>query len=193
MKNMKIKILEATILTTIIISLIVIFIFAKNTLDKKPQLSETNKIQNYSTSRIFKYNALITDSFTYAIPYQELIDLEQSTMNKYLTSTDNIINTYTEKIKIKYNILLPEQNTIITNYCNTYDTIELEYKFQCIYENNTLSISNTIYLNKLNTESITNNHNVIIPITIKKDTLLNEYLKQLNDNLIYPIEVTTIE
>lgn len=194
MKHLKIKILESLILITIIASLIVIFFFAKDTLNKKPQLSETNHIQNYSTTKIHEYPGIITDSYIYAIPYQELIYLDLSSFTKYITSTDNIINTYTEKIKLKYNeTLLPEQETFIKNYCNTYDLIEIEYKFQCSYSDRTISISNTFYIDKINTETIKNNHNIEIILPIKKGTRLNEYTTILNQNLIVPQEVDKIK
>lgn len=193
MKKPKTKYLEIIILVTISISLIVILLIAKNVLSKKPELSNTNEIKNYSQTRIIKYNSNISDSFIYQIPYQDLIALDQSEFTKYLIATDNIINIYTEKITIKYSYLLPDQETIIKNYCNTYDQIELEYKFQCIYSKKSLTISNQFNIDKINTEKIKNNHNIELVIPLKKNTRLNEYIDNLNKNKIATTEVDRIK
>lgn len=193
MKTLKIKVLEIIILITICISLVVILIFAKNTLNKEPELSNSNQVQNYSTTRHFKYNSNITDSYIYQIPFQELINTESSTYNKFITSTDNIINTYTEKISIRYTSIHPEQDTIIKNFCNTYDIIELEYKFQCSYSKNVLILQNQYKVNEIKNDIIKNNHQITITIPIKKNTRLNEYLKNLNNNNITTTEVDKIE
>lgn len=193
MKNKKLKILEIIILITIIISLIVIILFALNTLFIEPKQSTSNEIIDYSQTRIHKYSSNITLASIYKIPYPELINTEKSIYNKYITSTDNLITTFTEKITIIYDVLQPEQETIIKNFCNTYDSIELEYKFQCTYGTNMLSISNIYKVDRINSETIKNNHNIILNIPIKKDTLLNEYLETLNKNNIIVNEVNTIE
>ena len=193
MKHLKIKILEILILITIISSLIVIFFLAKETLNQKPETSESNQIKNYSTSRIFEYEGSISETYIYQIPYIELANLDLSNYIKYITSTDNIINTYTEKIKITYNYLLPEQENIIKNYCNTYGIIELEYKFQCFYSNNNFIMINTYYIDKIKEEPLKNNHNIELYLPIKKNTKLNEYIYQLNELLIYPVEVNEIK
>lgn len=193
MKKTKTKILEIIILITIIISLIVILLFAKDILSKKPEISNSNEIQNYSKTRIIKYTSNIVDSYFYEIPYQELINVDASSYTKYLTATDNIINTFTEKIIIRYTYLQSEEETIIKNYCNTYDAIELEYKFQCTYSKNVLLLSNQYYINKINTDIITNKHKVQITIPIKKNTRLNEYIENLNKNMIPTTEVDEIK
>lgn len=193
MKNLKLKILEVIILLTIIISIIVIILFAKNALSTTPEVSTSNTIKNYSETKISKYSALIEESYIYNIPYIELINPTYSSYNKFITSTDNIINTYTEKILLKYNQLLPEQETFIQNYCNTYDIIELEYKFQCSYKNNTLSLSNQYNINLIDSQEIKNNHNITITIPIKKNTRLNEYIEELNKNNINTTIVDRIQ
>lgn len=189
----KAKILEIIILITIIISLIVILLFAKDVFSKEPKPSNTNEIQNYSKTRIIKYTSNITDSYVYEIPYQDFINIDASTYNKYLTATDNIINTFTEKIIIRYTYLQAEEETIIKNYCNTYDAIELEYKFQCTYSKNVLLLSNQYFINEINSDSITNKHKIQITIPIKKNTRLNEYLEYLNNNNISTSEVDEIK
>ena len=86
----------------------------------------------------------------YNIPISELIIQEGSSYTIYLTSTDNYINTITEKIIIKYSVLTPDEQTTIKNYCNSYDTIELQYKLQCTYNKETMILKNQFNLNKLN-------------------------------------------
>lgn len=189
----KAKILEIIILITIIISIVVILLFAKDVLSKEPKLSNTNEIQNYSKTRIIKYTSTIIDSYIYEIPYQDSINIDASTYNKYLTATDNIINTFTEKIIIRYTYLQNEEETVIKNFCNTYDAIELEYKFQCTYSKNVLLLSNQYFINKINSNSITNKHKVQITIPIKKNTHLNEYLEYLKNNNISTTEVDEIK
>lgn len=189
----KAKILEIIILITIIISIVVILLFAKDVLSKEPKLSNTNEIQNYSKTRIIKYTSTIMDSYIYEIPYQDSINIDASTYNKYLTATDNIINTFTEKIIIRYTYLQDEEETVIKNFCNTYDAIELEYKFQCTYSKNVLLLSNQYFINKINSNSITNKHKVQITIPIKKNTRLNEYLEYLKNNNISTTEVDEIK
>ena len=193
MKNKKIKIIESIILIVILISLIIIIIFAKITLSKEPKKSNTNEIKNYSVTKIIKYNSNISESFIYQIPYQDRIITEQSELTNYITATDNIINTYTEKILIYYLDLTADEKTIVKNFCNTYDIIEYEYKFQCTFNKNILSISNQYNIKDLNTKKIKNNHNKEIPIPIEKNTRLNDYIEYLNKNMISTIEVDEIK
>ena len=192
MNEWKIKLLEKIILTTIIISIIVILFFVINAFKVKPKESQSNLIENYSLTKIHKYNADINLSLIYNIPISELIIQEGSSYTIYLTSTDNYINTITEKIIIRYYMLNNEQQTIIKNYCNSYDTIELQYKLQCIYNKETIILKNQFNLNKLNKNVITHN-NLTITLPIEKNTKLSDYLENLNELNIYPTQVDEIE
>ncbi len=191
--NKKIKILEITILITIIISLIVVSFFAINILNKKPSLSKSNEIENYSTTRTINYKTSISDSYIYKIPYTELINNKNSTFDKYVISTDNTITTYKETIKIYYSNISEKQETIIKNFCNTYDIIELKYRFKCSYNNSSLIIENQYNIDQIYTDYIKNNHNIKINIPIKRNSRLNEYLDYLNKNKISYEEITIIE
>lgn len=186
------KILEIIILITIIISIIIVILIAQNTLTQTPEPSNSNEIKNYSLTTYYKFNKEITESIKYKIPFQEYISNE-STYTSYIISTDNTINTLIEKITIKYTneIYNEEKNTII-NYCNTYDIIESPYKLQCSYIDNILTLSNTYYLDKTNSETITNNI-FTINRPIKKNSKLSEYLKNLEYNNIYYEQIEKID
>lgn len=183
-KNSK-KFLEILILLTIITSIIIVILVAQNTLTKSPQLSNSNEIENYSITTYYKYNKGIDKTYKYEIPFTEYIS-ENSDYTSYIISTDNIITTLIEKITINYtNQLLNENKNTIINYCNSYDTIESSYKLQCTYKDNRLTIINTYYLDKLNSETISNNL-FTINRPIKKNSKLNEYLKNLEyNNILY--------
>lgn len=192
MNEWKIKLLEKIILVTIIISIIVILFFVIDALKIKPKDSESNLIENYSLTKIHKYNENINLSLKYNIPISELIIQEGSSYTIYLTSTDNYINTITEKIIIKYSVLTPDEQTTIKNYCNSYDTIELQYKLQCTYNKETMILKNQFNLNKLNKNIITHN-NLTITLPIEKNTKLSDYLESLKELNIHPIQVNEIE
>lgn len=191
MKYKKLKILEFIILITIITSIIVILLFAKNVLSKKPKISNTNTIQNYSVTRYHEYAEDFFKSTIYNYPMYTQ-DIGHNSYYVYITSTDNLINTITEKITISYLPLLPEDETIIKNYCNTYDKIEYEYKFQCTYKDKHLTLRNTFYIDRLKSNTIIKD-NITIEIPIKKNTLLSEYLVYLTNNNYFPIEVESIK
>ena len=192
MNELKIKLLEKIILVTIIISIIVILFFVIDALKIKPKDSESNLIENYSLTKIHKYNENINLSLKYNIPISELIIQEGSSYTIYLTSTDNYINTITEKIIIRYSALTPDEQTAIKNYCNSYDTIELQYKLQCTYNKETMILKNQFNLNKLNKNIITHN-NLTITLPIEKNTKLSDYLESLKELNIHPIQVNEIE
>ena len=191
MKYKKLRILEFIILITIITSIIVILLFAKNVLSKKPKISNTNEITNYSITRYHEYAEDFYKSSIYNYPmYTQNLGL--NTYYIYLTSTDNLIHTITEKITISYLPLLSEDEKNIKNYCNTYDKIEYEYKFQCTYQNNKLTLKNTFYLDRLKSNSIKKD-NITIEIPIKNNTRLNEYLEYLTNNNYFPVEIESIK
>lgn len=186
------KILEIIILITIIISIIIVILIAQNTLTQTPKPSNSNEVKNYSLTTYYKFNKEITESTKYKIPFQEYISAE-STYTSYIISTDNIINTLIEKIIINYtNEITNEEKNIIINYCNTYDIIESPYKLQCSYIDNMLTLSNTYYLDKTNSETIKNNI-FTINRPIKKNSKLSEYLKNLEYNNIYYEQIEKIE
>lgn len=191
MKYKKLKILEIIILITIITSILVILLFAKNALSQKPKISTSNEIKNYSVTKYYEYNENITKTNIYSYPLTNM-DLSNSQYYIYLTSTDNIINTFTEKIIITYLPLTQQDEIILQNYCNTYDIIELEYKFQCTYKNRQLILKNTFYLEKIQNTPIIKN-NIKIDIPIKKNTRLNEYLIYLTNNNYFPVEIESIK
>ena len=115
MKYKKLRILEFIILITIITSIIVILLFAKNVLSKKPKISNTNEITNYSITRYHEYAEDFYKSSIYNYPmYTQNLGLH--TYYIYLTSTDNLIHTITEKITISYLPLLSEDEKNIKNY-----------------------------------------------------------------------------
>lgn len=192
MNEWKIKLLEKIILVTIIISIVVILFFVIDALKIKPKDSESNLIENYSLTKIHKYNENINLSLKYNIPISELIIQEGSSYTIYLTSTDNYINTITEKIIIRYSTLTQDEQTTIKNYCNSYDTIELQYKLQCTYNKETIILKNQFNLNKLNKNIITHN-NLTITLPIEKNTKLSDYLENLKELNIHPIQVNEIE
>lgn len=192
MNNKKLKILETIILITIIISIIVILLFVINATKTKPKESESNLIQDYSVTKIHKYNTDINQSLKYNIPLTELIKFEGSVYEIYLTSTDNLINTINEKIIIRYQLLTPEQESTLKNYCNSYDTIELQYKLQCTIKAQTMTLKNQFNLKKLNKSVITHN-DLTITLPIENNKRLDEYLKELESLNIYPQIVDKIE
>lgn len=192
MNNKKIKLLETILLITIIISILVILLFVINALKEKPKDSQSNLIENYSVTKIHKYETDINLSLKYNIPLSELIQQHGSSYIIYITSTDNYINTLNEKITIRYSSLDKEQESIVKNYCNSYDTIELQYKLQCTLTKETLILKNQFNLNKLNKNVITHN-DLTITIPITKNTKLSDYLNDLKEINIYPVIVNEIE
>ena len=193
MKNKKIKILEITILTIIILCIITIFFFLKDVEKDKPEISDTNKIENYSTKRYFKYNTTNAKLTNYNIPLLEDILDYNSMYTNYIVSRDNIIIYYIEEMDINYTNIDEEKENTLKNFCNSYDKIELEYKMSCTYKPNNLKIKNSFDIDKLNTKEIKVNDNLTIETPIKRDTKLDEYQEILRENNINLIEISNIE
>lgn len=184
--------IEIFILLIIILSIIAIVFASKKLLHDDTKLSDSNDVKNYSVTTYYKYTDNIENSYIYNIPNKELIRNEYSTYEKYLTSTDNIINTFTERIKISYSISTDEEENTITNFCNSYNEIESTYQLQCKKSYHTIKITNIFFLDKLKSSNVqTKKYDINLPV--KKNTKTNKYLEEQNKKGISYTEVTEID
>lgn len=191
-KIKKLKLLEFLIFIIILISLIVICILAFSLSKDKIEKSNTNEIQNYSVTKLTKYETTSDKSSQYNLPLNEYINNENSKYEIYIQSTDNTITNYIELFTIKYNEYPEEFKDTIINYCNAYDEIENKYKMICQLKDNTITIKNNYSIDKISTPTIkTKNFEINIPI--QHDTKLNIYLKELDNLNINHYEVNNIE
>ena len=138
--------MEIFILLTIIVSIIAIISASKKLLKDDTKLSDSNSVKNYSETTYYKYTDNFKNSYIYNLPSEELINEGLSSYEKYLTSTDNVINTYTERIKVSYKISNDEEENTITNFCNAYNEIESTYQLQCKKSYHTIKITNIFFL-----------------------------------------------
>lgn len=190
-KKTKIKLLEYIILSVIIISIIVIFLVLNISLNKTPEISNTNEIKDYTITKYYKFNISLSNANIYKIPLYNMIQLESSEFTRYITATDDYITTLNEKIKINYVNVPTENQNILINYCNAYDEIENTHIMKCQKNKEYLILENIYYLNKIYTKSI-NTEKGEITLPISKETKASEYLKTLIDQVIIYQEVSEI-
>ena len=190
-KKTKIKLLEYIILSVIIISIIVIFLVLNISLNKTPEISNTNEIKDYTITKYYKFNISLSNAKIYKIPLYDMIQLESSEFTRYITATDDYITTLNEKIKINYVNVPTENQNILINYCNAYDEIENTHIMKCQKNKEYLMLENIYYLNKIYTKSI-NTEKGEITLPISKETKASEYLKTLIDQVIIYQEVSEI-
>lgn len=190
MNTTKNKILELIILVIIILSITVIYKYAKTTIKEEPPISDTYTITNYSKTKTTKYSKNFTDSYIYNLPLKENIDPLTSTYTIHLTSTDNIINTLTEDIYINYLNIDETNKKDIINFCNAYDEIENKYRLQCKIIDNNMYLKNTYKINNIFKQKLkTKHYEINMPIT--NNTKLNDYLKILDEQNIPYYEEST--
>ena len=191
-KKTKIKLLEYIILSVIIISIIIIFLILNISLNKKPETSNTNDIKNYSLTKHYKFNISLSNANMYKIPLYDLIHLDSSEFTRYITATDDYATILTEKIKINYVNVPPENKNILINYCNAYDEIESTHIMKCYIKGDYIRIENIYYLNKIYTKTLkTEKGELTLPIS--NETKATEYLSTLIDQVIIYQEVSEIE
>ncbi len=184
------KIIEIIIISIIIITLIITLIIATKILSDSPKKNENIEETPYSVTKIYQYNKQPSNASKYQIPLITYIIPEYSTYLIEITATDNIIHTYKEQINLKFNNIPETGKNSLINYCNEYDDIESEYKLQCTYKNNVLTINNTFNLPYINSTTIKSDY-LTITIPLKKDTKLDEYLDTLNKNNITYTHIST--
>ncbi len=184
--------MEIFILLTIIVSIIAIISASKKLLKDDTKLSDSNSVKNYSETTYYKYTDNFKNSYIYNLPSEELINEGLSSYEKYLTSTDNVINTYTERIKVSYKISNDEEENTITNFCNAYNEIESTYQLQCKKSYHTIKITNIFFLDKLKSSNVqTKKYDINLPV--KKNTKLSNFLEEQEAKEIKYMEVPEID
>ena len=182
----KIKILEILILITIIISLGTIIWLTYTYFNNQVAESETNKIVDYSSSKITMYQPGLDKLSDYNLPYISNIDTENSYYKVFIKSTDNLITGYSEIMYIKYIETIENEDFTTTkiniseikNYCNSINLVEHDYVLSCKYDNYTIFIKNDI---TLPVDLIKHKD---IKLLFTKNQKLNEYLKELKEQEI---------
>jgi hypothetical protein len=184
--------MEIFILLIIIVSIIAIISASKKLLKDDTKLSDSNSVKNYSETTYYKYTDNFKNSYIYNLPSEELINEGLSSYEKYLTSTDNVINTYTERIKVSYKISNDEEENTITNFCNAYNEIESTYQLQCKKSYHTIKITNIFFLDKLKSSNVqTKKYDINLPV--KKNTKLSNFLEEQEAKEIKYMEVPEID
>lgn len=178
-KYKKLRLLEYLIIIVILASILVIYLVFTKLSKEKPVLSKTDNVVNYKVTRYYEFNLTIDGAAPYNIPYLERLIPEESSYLITLTSVDNYITEYREKIEIQYSWDLTDgEKNLITNYCNSYDRIENQYSIRCIYKKNKLQINNLYYVSKLLTKDLVI-EGMSIHIPVDRTTKTTDYLTNL--------------
>jgi hypothetical protein len=178
-KYKKLRLLEYLIIIVIIIAILVIYLAFTKLSKEKPLLSNSNEITNYKVTRYYEFNVSVEDAAAFNIPYLDRTYPDENSYLITLTSVDNYITEYREKISIKYAWdLSAEEKNQITNYCNSYDSIENLYSIRCSFKNDLLQINNLYFVSKLLSQDLEiKGRNVHIPVT--RTTKTTDYLTNL--------------
>ena len=195
LKNKKNIIMELIILITIIASIFTIYYVYNELRNTVPTESESNIIKNYSKNRYIMIQKDLSELSKYEIPEPERIVNENSYYQYYITATDNYINTIDEVIEIAYDNNIEEvplDKDILINYCNSFNDINSSYKLTCNYQNYTLKIKNTFYLNTIFTKEI-KTKSFTLNKDVSNDDLLDKYLEELEKKEISYQEIEKIK
>ena len=180
--------LEIVILITIIASIFTIYYIYKQLSNITPENSNSKDIINYSKNRKHKIQKNISETEIYKIPLKENIIEEDSTYDYYINSTDKLITSFNEEIVIYYH---PFENrdensakrideTILINYCNSFDDINSDYTLKCTYKNYKLIITTNYELKNVNSKEI-KTKKFTIPVNLKYEDKLDELLKSFDE------------
>ena len=178
-KYKKLRLLESLIIVVIIISIIVIYLVFTKMSKEKPLLSNSEEVVNYKLTKHYAFNPSFDGIAIYNIPYLDRVIYENSFYEVILTSVDNYVSEYRENIELQYVWeLTPEEKSLITNYCNSYDHIENLYSIRCKFKNNKIQINNLYFISKLLSQDLTiDNKTIHIPIDRKTKT--SDYLNNI--------------
>lgn len=92
----------------------------------------------------------------YKIPYSDLINMETyKGYNEYIFE-DDALTTIEESFTFIYNEFPEGVETEVIRYCNGFNVVYDQYKMLCTYNNNLVTVKNTFFINKLDTNEVVN-------------------------------------
>lgn len=188
-KEKKKKVKDIIILVVALIALVIVGIIAynvfsnyllpsenvidSNIIRKNIHSSKVVKEKKEGEATIYNCNNTIDNTF-YNLPYTEYINWDLYKGNATFSFVNDKLDVMNETYNITYNMLTPEETSIIVNYCNSYNKVLDQYQLLCKYSNNILVITNSYYLNKIDGE-ITNTLGTF-NIKYNKNTILGDLL-----------------
>ncbi len=92
----------------------------------------------------------------YKIPNSDLINMETYKGYNEYTFEDDSLTTIKETFTFIYNELPEGIEPEIIRYCNSYNVVYDAYKMLCKYNNNLLTIEDTFFINKLESNEVIN-------------------------------------
>ena len=92
----------------------------------------------------------------YKIPHSDLINMETyKGYNEYIFEDDSL-STIEESFTFIYNEFPEGVENEIIKYCNSYNVVYDAYKMLCKYNNNLITIKDTFFINKLDSNEVVN-------------------------------------
>ena len=150
-------------------------IIDSNTINRN--INSTNVINDDSDIINYNCNYMADDNF-YNFPAKDYINWELYKGSSTYSFLNDKLDIITENIDLNYFYMDDATTKIVVSYCNKYNKILDEYQFLCRFTNNHLLITNTFYLNKI--DSNINNFLGNYSLRYNKNSILGDLIT--NDN-----------